>query len=128
MSLKISSSLWTETAEVPEGASTRYFLVSSSLLSDPYKMKSGTHIKGKILEITGLPEPAKLPQLPVDAEFILQAGYLYDRIFLREKDWELNFREYGIVNVGVRVVVILESYIDEKNKLESIYSKVEKSA
>ena len=69
-----------------------------------------------------------MPQLPVDAEFILQVGLTYDHLFLSEKDWELNFREYGIVNDSARVVVILENYISERNKSESIYSKVEKFA
>ena len=126
MSLRISTILWTEAREVPEGASTRYFLVSSSLLSDPYKMKTGTHIKGKILKID-LIEEGELPQFPFDAEFILQVGFSYDHLFLSEKDWELNFREYGIVYV-LKVVVILENYTDERNESKSIYSKVEKFA
>jgi len=104
----------------PKDASRLSITVPSSYLSEAYGLITGDKILGKIIKVKANFDTSEIEDKPI--ELILKKGAVYDELFISEKSWKENFREYGLVEGGFEIELKLEEatlYTGENIKLYS---------
>lgn len=56
-------------------------------------------------------------------EFIVSKGVVFDRLYISKKDWESDFREYGLVSPGYKLTLRLDEVITHTGGRVKLYSK-----
>lgn len=106
---------------VPKDASAFYIYVPSAYLSEAYdELVTGDKIRGEILEVEWKEKFPELKGKTVD--LIYQKGAVHDRLYISKKDWEENFREYGLVESGYKIELRLNEAILTGESVK-LYSK-----
>ena len=107
--------------KIPSDASRFYIMVPSSYLSEAYHLKFGDKILAKILEVRVNEE--EFEELKgKEIELIFSSGAIYDHLFISRKDWEENFREYGLVEPFM-ISLKLNEILYSTGERTEIYSK-----
>lgn len=107
---------------IPPDASRFYITVPSSYLSEAYELNFGDRILAKITKVKS--NEREFPELEGRTiELIFKSGAIYDLLFISKKDWEENFREYGLVESGFKVSLILNEVLYSTGKKVGLYTK-----
>jgi len=110
-----------EYSGIPPDASRFYIMIPKTYLSEAYYLTFGDKISAEILEVKTNEE--KFEELEgKKIELIFSSGGLYDKLFISKKDWEENFREYGIVEL-FRISLKLNEILYSNGEKRKIYSK-----
>lgn len=121
MPLIIKTLITTEIAP-PENASKFCIEIPSKFLSVPYELRNGDKIYGEILEIKTKEE--KFEELiNKKITFILKKVTMIDYLFIKKKDWEENFREYGLVVSGFTINLKLNEVEKSDGEKIKLYTK-----
>ena len=101
---------------IPEGASKFFIAVGMDYLSEPYHLKDGSRIVGEIIRCFRARE--NYPQLEnVPIVLILQKGQIIDNLYISRENWDMHFREWGLVHPGYTLELKLTGVTDEKGSL-----------
>jgi len=97
---------------IKDEASSFYFSISSSYLSGSYDLEVGDKVEGEILAVKSIEGEEHPDHRGRKIEFVMHS-LLGDNLFISKKDWEENFREYGLVTsfyLSVRLKLTLSNY------------------
>ena len=111
--------------KIKDEASSFYFSIPSIYLSKPYKLEVGDKIAGKILSLKDINNEEYLELVELrgkEIEFVLYPLLADDHLFIAKKDWEENFREYGLVT-NIYLSVRLEKAVRKDGVEIPLYTK-----
>jgi len=108
--------------EVPKDASRYYITIPSSYLSEPYELIKGDKVQGEILKVRL--DEEEFPEFEgKKIELIFGGGIIYDYLYISEKDWKEDFRDYGLVESGYVLELRLDEVIRHNGEVIKLYSK-----
>lgn len=107
--------VWKEIGSVPEEASKFYIMIDSSYLSESYNLLDGDRIIGEILGL--ITETKEFPEfIGKQVTLILKKSAGFDHLHISKKDWETNFRDWGIVRPYYRLKLALKDVVSKTDK------------
>ena len=107
---------------IEDKASSFNLSIGSTYLSEPYDLKVGDKIEGEILAGKGVGGEEYQELKGREIEFILYPLGGFDHLFISKKDWEENFREYGLV-MDIYLAVRLGKAVREDGRDIPLYTK-----
>ncbi|MCD6488952.1 MAG: hypothetical protein J7K21_07005 [Desulfurococcales archaeon] len=109
--------------DIPRGASSYYIMIQSIYLSEPYGLKDGVLLRGKIMDIRR--GKLEFPELKdKEITFILKRLGMIDQLFITYEFWANELREYGLVQPGYILDVSIRNIYNPRSKEEiAIYVK-----
>lgn len=122
MALFVTGMVFKEYGRVPKNSSRFYISVPSSHLSEACELIEGDKIRGKILKVKL--EKEEFPELKDKTiKLIFRKGAIYDQLFISKKDWEDNFRDYGLVKPGYWIELKLDEAVLYTGETVKLYPK-----
>lgn len=122
MALIVREVVSKELGSPPVDASRFYIMVPSFYLSEAYGVMSGDRVFGKIIKIENVDfDTSELEGKPI--ELIFRKGTVYDHLYISKKDWDENFREFGLVEPGYRIEIRLDEVLLHTGERVKLYSK-----